>query len=90
MAEQNAVKRLWLEGVEGRLCGREQAKAWALREVWIDDGKTHGRHPPLRRLHRRHGKTWVAGIPRFAACTAGTVKRGLQASPSSPLAPQAR
>ena len=28
-----------MEGVEGRLCGREQAKAWALREVWIDHGK---------------------------------------------------
>ena len=28
-----------------RLCGREQAKAWALREVWKEDGKTtYGMH----------------------------------------------
>ena len=40
MAEQKALKSLWLESVEGRLCGRAQAKAWALREVWIDDGRS--------------------------------------------------
>ena len=28
-----------MEGVEGRLSGREQAKAWALREVWREEGK---------------------------------------------------
>ena len=39
MSVQEALKRLWLEGVEDRLCGREQAKAWALREVWVEDGR---------------------------------------------------
>ena len=34
MAAQEALQKLWLEGWDDRLCGREQAKAWALREVW--------------------------------------------------------
>jgi len=33
---------------------------------------------------------WVAGILLFATGTAGTAKRGLQASSSSPQAPAAR
>ena len=40
MALQDELRRSWLEGAEGRLCGREQAKAWALREVWMDHGKS--------------------------------------------------
>ena len=39
MATQEALRASWLEGTEERLCGREQAKAWALREVWREEGK---------------------------------------------------
>ena len=31
----------WLEGKDGGLPGREQAEAWALREMWRDAGKVH-------------------------------------------------
>ena len=51
------------------------------------------RHPCLRRRHRGPSKAWVAGIPVVAAGTAGTAgpaEHGLQASLSSPQAPQAR
>ena len=41
MAEQQVLKRSWLEYMEGRLCGREQARAWVLREVWIDVARAH-------------------------------------------------
>ncbi len=40
MSTQEALRLSWLEGVEDRLCAREQAKAWALREVWLQDGKS--------------------------------------------------
>ena len=30
---------LWLVAPEGKLCAREQAKAWALREAWRAEGK---------------------------------------------------
>ena len=30
---QEALRRFWLGGKEGALCGREQARAWTLREV---------------------------------------------------------
>ena len=45
MAEssQDLLRSAWLEGKDGGLPGREQAKAWALREVWRDAGKAdHG------------------------------------------------
>ena len=34
-----ALRAAWLAGPEGRLCGREQAKAWALREMWLAEKK---------------------------------------------------
>ena len=37
---QNVLQNLWLGGKEGSLCGREQARAWALREEWKDAGKS--------------------------------------------------
>ena len=40
MASQEDLRALWLSAPEGKLCGREQAKAWALREVWRADGKS--------------------------------------------------
>ena len=39
MASQEELRSLWLQGREGSLCGREQAKAWALREMWLADGR---------------------------------------------------
>lgn len=40
MITQEAAQAAWLQGPEGKLCGREQAKAWALREVWKEEGKS--------------------------------------------------
>ena len=39
MVSQADLRALWLQAPEGKLCGREQAKAWALREVWLADGR---------------------------------------------------
>ena len=39
MARQSELAKLWLGGHGGSLCALEQAKAWALREVWRADGK---------------------------------------------------
>ena len=30
----------WLEAPDGSLCAREQAKAFALREMWLAEGKS--------------------------------------------------
>jgi hypothetical protein len=35
MPSQEELRDFWLRAPEGKLCGREQAKAWALREVWL-------------------------------------------------------
>ena len=45
MAEssQDLLRSARLEGKDGAPPGREQAKAWALREIWRDSGKAdHG------------------------------------------------
>ena len=39
MLSQEELRIVWLQSPEGKLCGREQAKAWALREVWRAEGK---------------------------------------------------
>ena len=37
------LKHVWISGKEGSLCGREQARAWALREVWQSEKESeHG------------------------------------------------
>ena len=42
-SKQDLLRSAWLDGKDGGLSGREQAKAWALREVWRDAGKgDHG------------------------------------------------
>jgi hypothetical protein len=38
-SQQDLLRSAWLVGKTGCLSGREQAKAWALREVWRDSGK---------------------------------------------------
>ena len=30
----SALRTMWCEGKKGRMCPKEQAKAWALREAW--------------------------------------------------------
>ena len=49
MAAQDTLQKLWLRGKAGGMAPREQLKAWALREAWLD-GKTgtYGMH------------TWIA------------------------------
>ena len=43
MASLEALQAHWLSGPDGKLCAREQAKAWALRELWREDGRPeHG------------------------------------------------
>ena len=39
---QEKLQALWLSGKKGSLSAREQAKAWAMREVWPEDQPTHG------------------------------------------------
>ena len=39
MPSQEELRSFWLQAPDGKLCGREQAKAWALREVWRAEGK---------------------------------------------------
>ena len=42
-SKQALLRSAWLDAKSGSLSGREQAKAWALREVWKDDDKPdHG------------------------------------------------
>ena len=42
-SKQALLRSVWLGTKDGSLSGREQAKAWALREIWKDDGKAdHG------------------------------------------------
>ena len=36
MASQDAMQKFWLHGKAGGLSAREQLKAWALREAWMD------------------------------------------------------
>ena len=42
-SKQALLRSAWLEAKDGSLSGREQAKAWAMREIWKDDDKPdHG------------------------------------------------
>ena len=71
MASQEALRSLWLEGKEGGLCGREQAKAWALREVWRSEGK--GKYGMVTFVASRLVKM-KDGVPRGDAPTVNSVK----------------
>ena len=60
---------MWLEAPEGNLCGREQAKAWALREVWREEGNSaYGMLPFIAKRVRKtkNGKP-KGGHPTEAA-----------------------
>ena len=39
-SSQEALQSAWLSAKDGYLCAREQAKAWALREAWLAEGKS--------------------------------------------------
>ena len=39
MSSDGTLESIWLQAPEGKLCAREQAKAWALREVWQSEGR---------------------------------------------------
>ena len=39
MPSQEELRSFWLQAPVGKLGGREQAKAWALRDVWRAEGK---------------------------------------------------
>ena len=42
-SQQALLRSAWLDAKDGPLSGREQAKAWAMREIWKGDGKPkHG------------------------------------------------
>ena len=42
-SRQELLRSAWLDAKDGSLSGREQAKAWAWREIWKDGGKAdHG------------------------------------------------
>ena len=59
MARQEELKELWRGGPDGQLCALEQLKAWALREVWVKDGRsTYGMYAFIA------GKVWKNGNPR--------------------------
>ena len=45
MSRQQELKELWLAGPQAQLCALEEAKAWALREVWQADCRgAYGMH----------------------------------------------
>ena len=49
-SKQDMLRSAWLDAKDDSLSGKEQAKAWALREIWRDAGKAD------------HGmKTYIAG-----------------------------
>ena len=37
---QELLQKAWLSGRTGSMCALQQARAWALREVWRDDDKS--------------------------------------------------
>ena len=55
MAAQEALRLARLTGPEGKLCGREQAKAWALGEVCESEEK--GSYGMLPFIAKRVKKT---------------------------------
>ena len=66
------MRKSWLEAADDRLCGREQAKAWALREVWWEGGKKpHGLHAFVARASSRFARRSVmpSGIQETAEQT---------------------
>ena len=40
MTSQYQLKKPWFSALEGGLCPREQAKAWALREAWREENES--------------------------------------------------
>ena len=75
MADADAQLRLrdaWLGGPEDRLCGREQAKAWALRECWREEHDSD--HGLYKFVAARVNKT-KDGLPNGGNPTGDAVKQ---------------
>ena len=62
MAEslQDLLQKAWRGGREGYLSALEEARAWALREVWQDDDK-------VRRAGGQSENCFEHSLPRFYA-----------------------
>ena len=53
---ENILRDAWLSGRGGTLSGKEAARAWALREVWRDEGKpTYGMNQYIARKVQKVG-----------------------------------
>ena len=81
MTAQEALRKSWMEAADDRLCGREQAKAWALREVWREDGKK-----PYGLNAFVASKVWKqkAGKPKGAHPTGEAISLFFQKTDSDP------
>ena len=63
-ARQQLLQEAWLRGKTGTLCALQQARAWALREVWQEEGKpAFGLHACIARKVTKIG----GGHPRSQA-----------------------
>ena len=61
------MAEFWLHAADGHLCGREQAKARALREVWMETNEsTYGMLPLIAQRLRKN----LSGKPAGAAPSA--------------------
>ena len=69
MPAQSDLRAVWLEAPEGHLCGREQAKAWALREVWRAEGRSdYGLYTfAASRLHKMANGSPTGASPGVSA-----------------------
>ena len=64
MTSQEDLASLWLKAPEGKLCGREEAKAWALQEVWhADDKGAYGMLPFIASKLRKTKDSLPQGDP---------------------------
>ena len=65
------LEQFWLGAPEGKLCAREQAKAWALREFWLGEG--WGQHGLYSYVAKRL-RTTKDGKPMGGAPVAQSIK----------------
>ena len=65
------LKEHWLGGQDNRLCAREQAKAWALRELWLEQKEsTYGLNEYVASKLRKNKD----GLPKGPAPTGAALK----------------
>ena len=71
MTALEQLEDLWLSAPEGKLCAREQARAWALREIWVAEGK--GQHG-LYTFVANRVQTTKDGKPKGGAPVSQSIK----------------